>query len=84
MTNTERQRLFRQRHPGYYGRLHAKRKAEVDALIAARAATLPTRAPLLLPAPVETIELPGITTIPTLAELHAQREAVAAVERAAA
>jgi len=31
MTNTERQRLFRQRHPGYYQRLHAKRRAMIKA-----------------------------------------------------
>jgi hypothetical protein len=27
MTNTERQRLFRKRHPGYYGRLKATQRA---------------------------------------------------------
>jgi hypothetical protein len=32
MSNTERQRRFRERNPGYYQRLHAKRRAEVEAL----------------------------------------------------
>lgn len=32
MSNTERQRRFRKRNPGYYQRLHAKRKAAVQAL----------------------------------------------------
>jgi hypothetical protein len=29
MSNTERQRRFRERNPGYYGRLHRKRKAAI-------------------------------------------------------
>jgi len=32
MSNTERQRRFRERNPGYYQRLHAKRRAQVQAL----------------------------------------------------
>lgn len=64
VSNTERQRAFRQRNPGYYGRLHRKRKAELlahraavvalekqRALEAARA--LPAKLPLMLPAPGE-------------------------------
>jgi len=35
MSNTERQRLFRERHPGYYQRLHAKRRARVKAALPA-------------------------------------------------
>lgn len=31
MSNTERQRRFRERNPGYYKRLHAKRRAQVKA-----------------------------------------------------
>jgi len=31
MSNTERQRLFRERHPGYYQLLHAKRRAALKA-----------------------------------------------------
>jgi hypothetical protein len=38
MSNGERQRRFRERNPGYYGRLHRKRKAEILALHAARMA----------------------------------------------
>ena len=61
MTNTERQRRFRARNPGYYGRLHRKRNARIDASLAAKAeakAKLQTEAPttsakpqLCLPAP---------------------------------
>lgn len=45
MSNTERQRRFRERHPGYYGRLHRKRNAGIKAArkqqrIAAQAAGL--------------------------------------------
>jgi hypothetical protein len=32
MTNTERQQNFRERNPGYYGRLYRKRKAELEAV----------------------------------------------------
>ena len=57
MSNSQRQRLFRERHPGYYQRLHARRRAEVAALQAARMAVAATPAParsepLMLPAPV--------------------------------
>ena len=31
MSNAERQRLFRQRHPGYYQRLHARTRAQAKA-----------------------------------------------------
>jgi len=34
MSNTERQRRFRERHPGYYGRLHRKRRAGTKAMLA--------------------------------------------------
>ncbi len=40
MSNAERQRQFRERNPGYYGRLHRKRRAEAEAYAAARAAQL--------------------------------------------
>lgn len=75
MTNTERQRQFRERNPGYYGRLHAKRQAQVDALSIqmATAQVQATKPPLMLPAPIERI--PGINTIPTMAELQQQRQA---------
>jgi hypothetical protein len=65
MSNAERQRQFRERNPGYYGRLHARRRAAVRALdaqlSAAAQATAARREPLLLPAPVEALEIPGMT-----------------------
>ena len=36
MSNNERQRRFRERHPGYYGRLHRKRNAPIKAMLAQR------------------------------------------------
>lgn len=78
MSNTERQRRFRERNPGYYQRLHAKRRAEVQALGERRRAIalmLAKPVPLMLPAPVETIEIPGMTTIGTIGEASRSREA---------
>jgi len=70
MSNTERQRKFRERNPGYYGRLHRKRKAEVAAFASARKAIAATiavkREPLMLPAPVEVLVFPGLKTIEAL------------------
>ena len=67
MSNAERQRLFRERNPGYYGRLHRRRRAEGEARLAAMAAAAaaaPARAvPLMLPAPVEMPLFPGLNTI---------------------
>jgi hypothetical protein len=37
VSNTERQRQFRERNPGYYGRLHARRRAAVNARVACAA-----------------------------------------------
>ncbi len=57
MSNTERQRQFRERNPGYYQRLHAKRKAQVQALCEqllrdkAIAEIMTPAMPLCLPAP---------------------------------
>ena len=79
MSNTERQRQFRERNPGYYGRLHRKRKAELEAMaratVEARVAAAVTveasvqvtavrREPLMLPAPVVIFEIPGVNAIP--------------------
>jgi len=77
MSNAERQRQFRERNPGYYARLHAKRRAAVRAMAAARAAAAvpATPAPLMLPAPVEVIVIPGMNVIP--AGLDALRARVA-------
>jgi hypothetical protein len=64
MSNTERQRRFRKRNPGYYGRLHRKRNAAIASLMAAGAAeaqrALPAPAQLLLPAPVEQFLFPDL------------------------
>jgi len=69
-SNTERQRQFRERNPGYYGRLHARRRAAMDAdvvrLLAAAQATAVKREPLALPAPLVAIEIPGMNTIPAM------------------
>lgn len=72
MTNTERQRRFRERHPGYYGRLHRQRKARLQAYSATKALRVKAAAlvaewaktPLMLPAPAITFEFPGINALP--------------------
>lgn len=66
MSNAERQRLFRERHPGYYARRKAQERALIRAMREARlaAARQPVKVPLMLPAPVETIEIPGMNMIP--------------------
>jgi hypothetical protein len=68
MSNAERQRRFRERNPGYYGRLHARRRAEAKAAVAQRLAMAQAvavrREPLMLPAPVELLEIPGLNAIP--------------------
>lgn len=74
MSNTERQRRFRERNPGYYGRLHAKRRAAMDALAAAKQAQqVVQREVLMLPAPGESSVLPLPVFFP-----QAQREPVEA------
>lgn len=73
MSNTERQRQFRERNPGYYGRLHRKRKAEMEAYAAARQTeqraavqvTEEVKTPLALPAPAIVFTFEGINAIPT-------------------
>jgi hypothetical protein len=57
MTNTERQRQFRERNPGYYQRLHARRRAKIKAAVALRAAAAQ---PLALPAASEPLALPAM------------------------
>ena len=69
VSNTERQRQFRQRNPGYYGRLKARERAACKARVAAAQGVAEIlhayrTQPLMLPAPVEPIEIPGMTTIP--------------------
>jgi hypothetical protein len=67
VSNAERQRRFRQRHPGYSRRYKAARKERVNAYLAARAAEAAAIAPrpqqLALPAPVEMLIIPGMNTI---------------------
>jgi hypothetical protein len=68
VSNAERQRQFRERNPGYYGRLKAKEraatKARVEKKIAIEAILYAYRTmPLMLPAPVEALEIRGMTTI---------------------
>src|SRR3989442_7384483 len=92
MSNAERQRRFREDHPGYYARLQAQRRGPLKAarakikamqaeLFAAElAAAAAKREPLLLPAPVEMIEIPGMNTIgaiPLREELAVLRKATA-------
>lgn len=73
MTATERQRLFRKRHPGYYQQLHARRRAQWQAGLAH-----PMQAPvvveekvmLALPAPVVQLSIFDL-----IADLQRQSEA---------
>jgi hypothetical protein len=82
VSNTERQREFRRRNPGYYGRLKAKEraltKARVEAILLAQrqAAAVVSKPVLMLPAPAVVIELPGINTIPARPETTPQHEAM--------
>src|SRR5947209_10847205 len=64
MSNTERQRLFREPNPGYYRRLHAKGRAAMAAAWAQRLATQEAVAELPEPpaAPV-VAEIPGDNAI---------------------
>ena len=79
VSNTERHRQFRERNPGYYGRLHRRRKEEVRAYGEARRAaeamvSLTFKPVLMLPAPVEVIAIPGINAIPAVREAIPTRE----------
>ena len=74
MSNTERQRQFRERNPGYYGHLHRRRRERVDAPTLHLAAMAVAESPvqvqvtivqrvkqqLALPAPVEQLEFAGL------------------------
>ncbi|HEV2294174.1 MAG TPA: hypothetical protein VGR35_09975 [Tepidisphaeraceae bacterium] len=77
MSNAERQREFLERNPDYYRLRYAKEKARLKALAAQRAAApvlaLPEplavpaqRPPLMLPAPVEMLIIPGMNSITAL------------------
>jgi hypothetical protein len=79
MTNTERQAEFRRRNPGYYQRLHARRRAAVRALMAERKAAALAAAPeqvsvpktLTLPLPTWRLALPAPVVDPLMVELNA-------------
>ena len=78
MSNVERQRRFRKRHPGYYGRYHRRRKAAADrtrAIMEANAqantpAAVPATAPAL-PGPIVHPALISLTAAPALRVLPA-------------
>ena len=61
VSNTERQRQFRERNPDYYRRLQAKRRARVKVGSAQLLAevNLAISEPIALPAPVEAIAIPA-------------------------
>src|SRR5688572_32784593 len=71
VSNTERQRQFRERNPGYYARIQAKKRAASKAYVPAMlqreramAAMLAKSRQLLLPPPVELFVIPGVNAIP--------------------
>ena len=64
MTNAERQAEFRKRNPGYYQRLHAQRRAAVQALAAQRKAA--AQVILTIPVPTVRLALPAPAVIPVL------------------
>jgi hypothetical protein len=66
MSNTERQRQFRERNPGYYARLHARRRAAENAAVVR--VQVVQRVQLALPAPAETLHIPLIIGLSTMAE----------------
>lgn len=88
VSNTERQRRFRQRNPGYYGRLHRARKAEAEqcrvarlALAAQQAVSVADAVPLMLPAPVEETPFDGVALLKEFeAEVARRAEAGVLIE----
>jgi len=63
MSNAERQRQFRARHPNYDHRYRARRKAAIAGGLAVMAAPAAAE-PLALPAPVRMPLFPGLNAIP--------------------
>jgi hypothetical protein len=63
LSNAERQRQFRARHPNYYHRYRARRKAAIAGRLAVMAAPAAAE-PLALPAPVQMPLFPGLNAIP--------------------
>ncbi len=86
MSNSQRQRAFRDRNPDYYRELHAKRRAEARAGVMAMQMetainiaieeTQTVKEPLALPAPAITFEFPGINAWPTRESIERQKVAV--------
>jgi hypothetical protein len=85
MSNYQRQVAFRQRNPGYYGRLHRRRRAEAQALgVAMEMAKAAAMAPALraaMPAPKPVLMLPAPIEDPAIAEINALKARLAAVEK---
>lgn len=73
-SNTQRQREFRERNPGYYGRLHRRKRAAIQAemariALAAQALAVAPKPLLMLPAPAEVFEIPGVNTLPAVLKI---------------
>ena len=83
--NYLRQRKFRERNPGYYARLQAKRRASEKAARARHILELQAQAqtaqqePLMLPAPVENLDMLALDAL----RAKMQAEAVLAAQCAA-
>ena len=86
VSNTERQRQFRERNPGYYRRLHAKRRAETKARVAALAEQAATAVPeplafpatpprLMLPAPVQDPAMDALNALAASLQSRSARDA---------
>ena len=71
-SNYQRQVEFRQRNPGYFRKYSARRselrKAAKAMVLELMQAQIARPEPLMLPAPVERIEIPGMTTIEPIRE----------------
>lgn len=81
MSNTERQRQFRERNPGYYGRYKRQRNAKMQAqLLATQDSQLALPAPLETTAPAQPILLmlpaPAPAFNPVFPALEKLRETV--------
>jgi hypothetical protein len=85
MSNAERQRLFRERNPDYYRLRRARQRAETKTFLEQQAAVRVAavhREPLMLPAPVEVMEIPGVNAIPAAGETVARKPVPIAIPSA--
>ncbi len=84
MSNYERQVAFRQRNPGYYRRLHRRRRAAEQArgveMEMAQAAATAAALPAALPAPKPVLMLPAPVVDPITEQINAIRARLAAAE----